>query len=229
MKYILEQMKNRNLVRVLLTASLVPTATRAFSWSLTRTYSTHHPSPSHLLTPFSSTRCFFSSFSNQDTGVPLKRGDAIQVEVTRFGPLGASVEIIGTSHDPKDLIGEDDPAIAKGLILQKEIGYFRAARNGLDVVVGEVLCAYVENVRDDGKIDISLRRPGGKGKAQDMEKLILDALNAQGGVIDVGDKSSPEDINKAFPGTSKATFKRGVAALFRQGKVQPGAYTTKLM
>jgi hypothetical protein len=228
MKYILQQMKHRKIVSAFLTVSLVPKPTRAFSSRFSRTRPTHH-SPLKLLTPFSPTQCFLSSFSNQDPSVSLKRGNAIQVEVTRFGPLGASVEIIGTSHDPNSLIGEDDPAIAKGLILQKEIGYYRAARNGIDVVVGEVLCAYVENVRDDGKIDISLRRPGGKGKAQDMEKLILDALNAQGGQIDVGDKSSPEDINKTFPGTSKATFKRGVAALFRKGKVQPGAFTTKLM
>jgi predicted RNA-binding protein with RPS1 domain len=226
---ILQKMRHRNIVTSVLTVALVPLHTRAFSSSLTRTHSIHH-GPSTLLSPwFPSTRCFLSSFSNQDPVVSLKRGDAIQVEVTRFGPLGASVEIVGTSHDPNSLIGENDPTIARGLILQKEIGYFRAARDGLDVVVGEILCAYVENVRDDGKIDISLRKPGGKGKAQDMEQQILDALNAQGGQIDVGDKSSPEDINKAFPGTSKATFKRGVAALFRKGKVQPGAYTTKLM
>ncbi len=160
----------------------------------------------------------------------FRKGNPIQVEVARFGPLGASVEIVAKSHHPNDLIPEDEEPLGVGLILQKEIGYFRAARGGLDVVVGEILPAYVDWVRDDGKVDISLRKPGGKGKAEDLGQVILTKLKeSTDGTIEVGDKSSPDAINKVFPGASKASFKRAVAALYKKRLVQPGSHSTRLM
>jgi len=139
------------------------------------------------------------------------------------------VEVIATSHNENDLIPVDDPALAYGLILQAEIGYYRAARGGLDVVVGEILPAYVNWVRDDGKVDITIRKPGGKGKAEDLSKTIFDKIKAEGGQLQIGDKSSPHDINTVIPGASKAQFKRAVALLYKQGKVQPGPHETKLL
>ncbi len=160
----------------------------------------------------------------------FRRGNPIQVEVTRFGPLGATVEVIAKSHNENDLIPPDEPPLAYGLVLQQEIGYFRAARGGLDVVVGEILPAYVNWVRDDGKVDITLRKPGGKGKAEDLSKTILEKIqNSPAGEIQVGDKSSPQDINRVFPGASKAQFKRAVALLYKKGLVKPGATSTTLM
>ena len=169
------------------------------------------------------------SFRTPDP-LPFRKGNPVQVEITRFGPLGASVEIIAKTHEENDLIPEDEPPLGYGLILQEEIGYFRAARNDLDVVVGEILPAYVSWVRDDGKVDISLRKPGGKGKAEDLSVIIFDALKeSANGEIEVGDKSSPHEINKFFPGASKASFKRAVANLYKKKIVQPGAHTTKLL
>lgn len=162
--------------------------------------------------------------------IRFRKGDLIQVEVVKFGRLGASVEIIAhNSHYEKDLIPEEEEPLGYGLILQREIGYFRASRGGLDVVKGEILPAYVEWVRDDGKVDIALRKPGGKGKAEDLGEIILDKLKQSGGDIPVGDKSSPETINELFPGSSKASFKRAVAALYKKGLVQPAPFSTKLL
>jgi len=90
----------------------------------------------------------------------LRKGNPIIVEVMRFGPLGASVAVIGQSHTQDDMIPEDEPPLAHGLILQSEIKYFRAGRGGVNVVIEEVLPAYVQWVRHDGKVDISLRKPG---------------------------------------------------------------------
>lgn len=170
-------------------------------------------------------------FSSQSGGVPsFKPGDKIQVEVISFGPLGASVEVIGDSHDPESLIPEDEPPLATGLILQKEIQYFRQSRDNVDVVRGEVLPAYVEKVRDDGKIDISLRTFGGKAKAEEVSTMILDKLSwAPGGVLQVGDKSSPEEIAKEFPGVSKSSFKRAVGALYKLGKIDPSPHSITLV
>lgn len=196
----------------------------------------HSPSPyrKSLLPRFSYYSSSSGSTSDHDQypSPDFRRGDKVQVEVLRFGPLGATVDIIAhKSHDENDIIPDDEPALGFGLIYQKEISYFRESRNGLDVEVGEMLPAYIENVREhDGKIDISLRIPGGKGKAEDLAKRVLEACRkSPDGVIEVGDKSSPTEINRYFPGASKAQFKRAVAMLYKKRLVQPGPKETRFI
>ena len=160
----------------------------------------------------------------------FRPGDKIQIEVVSFGPLGASVEVIGRGHEEENLIPEDESALARGLILQKEIQFFRQARRGVDVVRGEVLPAYVERVREETqRLDITLREYGGKAKADQVAVQIMQRLEELGGVLPVGDKSPPEQISREFPGVSKASFKKAVAGLYRQGKVKPGPQSVTLM
>jgi len=151
------------------------------------------------------------------------------VEVVFFGRLGASVDIIAKSHDEDDVLPEDEPPLGRGLIKQNEIHYFRQRRNNLDVVIGEVLPAYVEKVREDGKVDISLR-PVGYVKSVDLAEVILNKLEwTREGILDVGDKSTPKEISTVFPGASKASFKKAVANLYKRGIVKPGPYSVTLM
>jgi hypothetical protein len=172
---------------------------------------------------------FISFSSSGGTGEKLQQGDAVQIEVVSFGPLGASVEVVGIGHNPDDLIPETDHSLGRGLVLQREISYFRQARNNVDVVVGEVLPAYVETIRDDGRLNISLRPIGGKAKAENVSKQIIDRLERTPGyVLNVGDKSPPEAIAEEFPGVSKVAFKKAVSALYKQGKVTPGPFSISL-
>lgn len=171
-----------------------------------------------------------------DSMPEFKRGDKVMVEVIYFGPLGASVDVVAhNSHDNKDCINQNASALGRGMILQREIDYFRKSRDMVDVVKYEILPAYVENISekefDDGvetRLDISLRPPGGKAKAQELGEQILERLKEDGS-IDVGDKSSPEEINEIFPGSSKSAFKKAVSGLYRQGLVKPGPYSITLM
>lgn len=168
------------------------------------------------------------------------RGQLIQVEVSRFGKLGASVDIIGLGHGANDLIGDEDPALGTGLVLQSEITYFRRSRGMVDVLVGEVLPAYVENLRENKNvdetvagrrllIDVSLRPPG-NAKAMNLANEIMDRLqSAPDGTIPVGDKSAPLDIDAQFPGASKSAFKKAVSSLYRTGKVKPSPGSITLM
>ena len=129
------------------------------------------------------------------------------------------------------LIPESAPALGRGVILQREIHYFRQARDHVDVVRGEVLPAYVEKVREeDGRLDISLRRPGGKAKTEVVSKLILERLEEiPDGVLHLGDKSAPEAIAREFPGVSKGNFKKAIASLYKRGIVRPGPTSISLM
>ena len=67
----------------------------------------------------------------------FKPGHKIQVEVISFGPMGASVDVVAESHNPDDVIAEDAEPLGRGLILQKEISYFRQRR---DNVVSYYIC-----------------------------------------------------------------------------------------
>lgn len=180
--------------------------------------------------PISTIR-FLSSASNNNNGGgdSFRIGDAIQIEVTSFGPMGASVDVVGQGHNPDSLIPENDPALGQGLILQKEIHYFRQARDNIDVVQGEVLPAYVEYINDDGKLNICLRKFGGQAKAEEVSEMIMERLEEASGELDLGDKSSPEDIAREFPGVSKGAFKKAIGALYRKGKLKPGPYSISVM
>ncbi len=152
-----------------------------------------------------------------------KRGQQIEVTVQQFGPLGASVDISNGN-----VIG------AKGLILQSEINYFRERRyvnpeNDGDVLIGEVLPAFVERVRDNGKVDIALR-PVGVTRIEVVGDMIMDALEGSpSGTIPIGDKSSPGDIGAYIHGISKSDFKNAIGGLYRSGKVLPGKFETTLI
>lgn len=161
---------------------------------------------------------------NGGASTSFQVGDKIQVEVISFGPLGASVSVVGMGHgDDVNLLPVDAEPYGTGLIVQQEISYFRQARGNVDVVRGEVLPGFVQKVREeDGKIDIGLRAFGGKAKAEEVSTLILERLqSASGSTLPVGDKSSPSEINAEFPGVSKAVFKKAVGALYKKGLVSP--------
>ena len=217
--------------------ALASTASRSWAWrpiiskSRQQLIRLTHPAqvhPSALLL----TRLYSSSSQEQNSQSnthSFQRGDAVQVQVMSFGPLGASVDVIAASHDDDQIIPETEPPLAKGLILQKEISYFRQARNNVDVVLSEVLPAYVEHVRDDQKLDIGLRKFGGRAKTLDVAEQLMERLQKQKGRLAVGDKSSPQDIAREFPGVNKASFKKAVAALYKQGKVKPGPDSVTLL
>ncbi len=137
--------------------------------------------------------------------------------VTKFGPLGASVEFI--YEDVK----------MSGLILQSEISYFRDRRGGQDVLIGESLLGFVTKVREDGKAHVSLRGSIAH-RIKDIRSMILSALEGSpDGSIPLGDRSSPEDVSSYFHGVSKSDFKNALGALYREHLIVPGSHETRIL
>ncbi len=83
---------------------------------------------------------------------------------------------------------------------------------------GEKLKAYIQCVRQDGKIDISLQ-PNQSNHVFSTTDKILEHLKSAGGKSSFNDKSSPEDIKHAFQ-ISKMVFKRTLGKLYKQGKIK---------
>ena len=83
-----------------------------------------------------------------------------------------------------------------------------------DVNVGELHTAFVQKVRDDGKVDVTLLKIE-KMRIDDVGERILDYLRRNGGSMPFTDRSAPEEIQVQF-GCSKKDFKKSLGLLYRQ-------------
>ena len=117
------------------------------------------------------------------------------------------------------------------IVQQQEIGY-RVIIDGKfwgmiynneiyqPVNIGEHHMAFVKQVREDGKIDITLAKIE-KMRIDDVAELIIKHLNAHNGEMALNDKSSPDDILRTF-NCSKKDFKKALGLLYKQHKITLG-------
>jgi predicted RNA-binding protein (virulence factor B family) len=80
--------------------------------------------------------------------------------------------------------------------------------------IGDKKRAYVKNVRDDNKIDISLQKIGEKISGD----KVLDVLVENGGKLNFTYKSESDEINEKF-GISKKAFKASLTKLIAEDKI----------
>lgn len=124
----------------------------------------------------------------------LSEGDGVELRPYAFTDLGAKV-IINNTYG--------------GLLFRNEL-YARPSK-------GERLRGYVKKIRDDGKIDVTLRKGGSQEATSDRE-AILAALKAHGGFLPLTDKSAPEAIAELLR-MSKKSFKKGAGGLYKEGLI----------
>jgi predicted RNA-binding protein (virulence factor B family) len=124
----------------------------------------------------------------------LAEGDMVELLVYAYSDLGAKVVINNTFS---------------GLLFKNELFSTPAC--------GERLQGYVKKIREDGKIDVTLRTGGAREAANDRE-VILDALKAHNGLLPLSDKSSPEAIAVLLR-MSKKSFKKAIGGLYKEGLV----------
>ena len=85
------------------------------------------------------------------------------------------------------------------------------------VTLGREIRGYIKQVREDGKLDVTLNQSGAAGTDKAADK-IMSRLAKQGGFLPVGDKSPPELISQLFA-MSKGAFKKAIGSLYKQGKI----------
>lgn len=84
--------------------------------------------------------------------------------------------------------------------------------------VGQTLSTRVTFIREDGRINVSMRPA--KEKAIDMDaQMILEVLKNRAGKMPYCDDTSSEVIRERF-GISKAAFKRALGHLMKEGKAE---------
>lgn len=93
-----------------------------------------------------------------------------------------------------------------GLLYNSEV--FQALR------IGEQVQGYIQQIRPDRKIDLTLRQPGAVVEDA-LAQQILEHLKQRGGSSNFTDKTPPEQIYAEFK-VSKAHFKRALGLLYKQ-------------
>ncbi len=87
-----------------------------------------------------------------------------------------------------------------------------------DFSVGDQVKARVSRVREDGKLDLSVRKKAYLQMDDDAE-MVLKHMDENGGMLPFNDRADPELIRQEL-GLSKNAFKRAVGRLLKEGKIR---------
>ena len=134
-------------------------------------------------------------------------GDKVSLIIGRPTNLGINV-----------FIGEDQ---VDGLLYHNEI--FQPLE------LGQVIAGYIKNIREDGKIDVSLKPQGFHNVIDENVNVILAKLKQYKGHLKLTDKSEPGEIKEKL-NMSKKAFKSAVGQLYKRKKIiieSDGIYLVK--
>ena len=126
--------------------------------------------------------------------VQFKQGDEVSLLIAETTELGTKV-VINDNH--------------WGLIHSGDI--FQT------LSYGKRIPGYIKAIREDGKVDVVLRKPG-QDSIRELAQTILSELNKAGGFLPLHDKSPSLDIQRAFS-ESKKSFKSAIGRLYKQGEI----------
>lgn len=122
------------------------------------------------------------------------KGDEVRLLIAESTHLGIKV-IINDTH--------------WGLVHRKDI--FQ------NLNYGQKIPGYIKAIREDGKIDVVLRKTG-PDNFNDLAKRILEQLQKNDGFLPLHDKSTPLEIQRAL-GESKKSFKSAIGTLYKRGDI----------
>ena len=98
-----------------------------------------------------------------------------------------------------------------GLLFRSEV--FQELEENMEVV------GYIKNIREDGKIDVSLRPQGFRNVIDsDVDKVLNKLKDSREGFLLLTDKSSPDSIRFHMK-MSKKAFKKAVGNLYKQKQI----------
>jgi len=103
------------------------------------------------------------------------------------------------------------------IVNEKYLGMIYHNQLYREIAEGEHLRGFVQQIREDGKIDILLQQPGVANIEPAAEKLWQKLLE-NNGFLKLSDASSPEEIASLLQ-MSKKAFKRALGSLYKQRKV----------
>ena len=131
--------------------------------------------------------------NSQEPEMYLKEGDKVNLVIETETGLGYTV-FINEEFD--------------GLLFRSEV--FQELEENMEVT------GYIKQIREDGKIDVSLRPQGFRNVIDsDVDKVLSKLKDSREGFILITDKSSPDSIRFHMK-MSKKAFKKAVGNLYKQ-------------
>lgn len=128
--------------------------------------------------------------------------------------LSKNIENFQRNDEVEILLYSKTPLGYKVIVNNKYEGMIYHTEIFENIRIGDKKRAYIKNVRDDNKLDISLQKIGEKISGD----KVLDTLNQNGGKLDFTYKSEAEDIKDVF-GMSKKAFKASLTKLIEENKI----------
>ena len=125
------------------------------------------------------------------------------------------------------LVGRTSDLGTQVIVDQKYAGLVFNNRLTRHLYFGEEKQGYIEAIREDGKLDISLD-PIGIEKFDVHQTSILDYLNENKGRMYITDKSDPDEIRRML-NMSKKSFKKAIGALYKARKIKLEEDTIELI
>lgn len=116
------------------------------------------------------------------------------------------------------LIGRKSELGYQVIINHRHVGLLFFNKIFQKVEMGDRTKGYIDQVREDGKIDVGLQKHG-YDQVLDAQEILLSKLKEYNGILLYTDKSDPKAIEKEF-GMSKSTFKKCVGALYKHRKIR---------
>ncbi|MCT4543818.1 MAG: S1-like domain-containing RNA-binding protein [Vallitalea sp.] len=173
-------------------------------------------------------RDLFLPFREQTTKIKINNEYLVALYVDKSKRLCATMDVYKHLSNKSPYDQED---MVKGIVISvnDNVGAFVAVDNkyhGLipknelfgNINCGDMIEGRVTKVREDGKLNISLRAKAYLQMDKDSQ-IILDKMAKNGGKLPLNDKSSPDKI-KAELNMSKNAFKRAVGRLFKERKIK---------
>ena len=127
--------------------------------------------------------------------VDLNVGDTVDVLICYTSDLGVNV-IVNNRY--------------KGIIYHNELFTY--------ITIGDKIEGYVKNIREEGKLDITLQKQG-YAQIESSAEFILEKLRASKGILKLTDKSDAEEIMFRLQ-MSKKNFKKAIGGLYKQGLIR---------
>ncbi len=161
---------------------------------------------------------------------PVQAGEdcLVALYIDKSGRLAATMKVYPYLHSDAHC-KKDDWTEGRVYEINENLGIFVAVKDryfGLipkreifgQCRLGEILKVRVMKVRDDGKLDLSLRELAYRQMNADAEAVIA-RLKEKKGILPFNDRADPQIIKQEF-GLSKNAFKRAIGQLLKEGKVE---------
>lgn len=170
-----------------------------------------------LLLPFKEQRGKLSAGDTRLVALYIDKSDRLCATMHIYDYLSTDSSYVKDSH-VEGYVFEVNPNFGAFVAVDDRfLGMIPKETMPARIAVGDKIDGRVTQVRPDGKLVISTKQKAHIQMDEDS-RIILKALEENGGKLNFNDKSDPELIKEYFD-MSKNAFKRGVGRLLKEGKI----------